>query len=99
VCVLRAVTIGVICTPAAAAQAVCELLVDGGVRCILNFAPVVLQAPDDVEVRNVDLAVEMQILSFYEARRHGEEEILPVFESVAESAEPVEPIDEIAVIR
>ncbi len=93
VCVLRGVTIGVICTPAAAAQTVCELLVDGGVRSILNFAPVVLQAPHDVEVRNVDLAVEMQILSFYEARRHGEEEILPVVESLAES------VDGIAVIR
>jgi redox-sensing transcriptional repressor len=39
------------------------------VRCILNFAPVVLQVPSDVEVRRVDLAVELQILSFYQARR------------------------------
>ena len=69
VCVEREVTIGVICTPSAAAQSVCDLLVTGGVRCILNFAPVVLQVPDDVEVRRVDLAVELQILSFYEARR------------------------------
>ena len=69
VCVEREVTIGVICTPSAAAQSACDLLVAGGVRCILNFAPVVLQVPDDVEVRRVDLAVELQILSFYEARR------------------------------
>jgi redox-sensing transcriptional repressor len=69
VCAEREVTIGVICTPAAAAQWVCDLLVAGGVRCILNFAPVVLQVPDDVEVRRVDLAVELQILSFYQARR------------------------------
>ncbi|MGH3913056.1 MAG: redox-sensing transcriptional repressor Rex [Pseudonocardiaceae bacterium] len=96
VCVLRRVTIGVICTPAAAAQAVCELLVDGGVRCILNFAPVVLQVPEDVEVRNVDLAVEMQILSFHEARRYGDE-ILTVVES---GTEPVTgAVDGIAVIR
>jgi redox-sensing transcriptional repressor len=62
----------VICTPAAAAQWVCDLFVAGGVRCILNFAPVVLQVPADVEVRRVDLAVELQILSFYQARRsHG----------------------------
>jgi redox-sensing transcriptional repressor len=63
------VTIGVICTPSVAAQSACDLLVAGGVRCILNFAPVVLQVPEDVEVRRVDLAVELQILSFYEARR------------------------------
>ena len=71
VCVEREVTIGVICTPAAAAQWVCDLLVAGGVRCILNFAPVVLQVPADVEVRRVDLAVELQILSFHQARRSG----------------------------
>ena len=61
----------------------------GGVRCILNFAPVVLQVPDDVEVRRVDLAVELQILSFHEARRFSAEEALPV----------VEPVDGIAVGR
>jgi redox-sensing transcriptional repressor len=71
VCAEREVTIGVVCTPAAAAQWVCDLLVAGGVRCILNFAPVVLQVPDDVEVRRVDLAVELQILSFHQARRSG----------------------------
>jgi len=69
VCTEREVTIGVVCTPASAAQGVCDLLVAGGVRCILNFAPVVLQVPEDVEVRKVDLAVEMQVLSFHEARR------------------------------
>ena len=73
VCVQRGVTIGVIATPAAAAQAVCDQLVAAGVRSILNFAPVVLQVPEEVEVRKVDLAVEMQILSFHVARRHGDE--------------------------
>ena len=72
VCAAREVSIGVIATPPAAAQAVCERLVSAGVRCILNFAPVVLQVPDDVEVRKVDLAVEMQILSFHVARRADE---------------------------
>jgi redox-sensing transcriptional repressor len=72
VCRLRGVTIGVITTPAAAAQSVCDQLVAAGVRSILNFAPVVLQVPEEVEVRKVDLAVEMQILSFHVARRHGE---------------------------
>jgi redox-sensing transcriptional repressor len=72
VCVREGVTIGVIATPGAVAQAVCDQLVASGVRSILNFAPVVLQVPDEVEVRKVDLAVEMQILSFHVARRHGE---------------------------
>jgi redox-sensing transcriptional repressor len=88
VCAQRGVTIGVICTPPVAAQMVCDLLVVGGVRCILNFAPVVLQVPADVEVRKVDLAVEMQILSFHDARRRGHDEVLNV----------VEPVDGIAVI-
>ena len=70
VCAERGITIGVIATPAQAAQEVCDLLVAGGVRCILNFAPVVLQVPDEVEVRKVDLAVELQILAFHVARRH-----------------------------
>lgn len=70
VCAERDITIGMIATPGPAAQGVCDLLVDGGVRCILNFAPVVLQVPDEVEVRKVDLAVELQILAFHVARRH-----------------------------
>ena len=71
VCAELGVTIGVVATPAAAAQSVCDLLVAAGVRSILNFAPTVLSVPDDVEVRKVDLAVEMQILSFHVTRRHG----------------------------
>ncbi len=68
-CAAREVTIGVVCTPIAAAQSVCDLLIAGGVRSILNFAPVVLQVPDGVEVRRVDLALELQILAFHVARR------------------------------
>src|ERR1700742_502463 len=69
VCAHREVTIGVIATPPASAQVVCDRLVQAGVECILNFAPVVLQVPETVEVRKVDLAVELQILSFHVARR------------------------------
>jgi redox-sensing transcriptional repressor len=71
VCAERGVTIGVVATPAAAAQEVCDHLVAAGVRSILNFAPTVLAVPAGVEVRKVDLAVEMQVLSFHVARRHG----------------------------
>ncbi|MDQ5974723.1 MAG: Redox-sensing transcriptional repressor Rex [Actinomycetota bacterium] len=66
--------IGVIATPAEAAQGVCDRLVAAGVRSILNFAPVVLAVPEDVEVRKVDLAVELQILAFHEQRRSEEHE-------------------------
>jgi redox-sensing transcriptional repressor len=70
VCAERGVTIGMVATPGPAAQGVCDLLVESGVRCILNFAPVVLQVPHEVEVRKVDLAVELQILAFHVARKH-----------------------------
>jgi redox-sensing transcriptional repressor len=63
------VTIAVIATPGHAAQEVCDRLVAAGVTSILNFAPVVLAVPPDVDVRKVDLAVELQILSFHEQRK------------------------------
>ena len=63
------VVIGGIATPAAAAQQVCEALVAVGVTSLLNFAPVVLEVPDDVDVRQVDLSNELQILAFHAARR------------------------------
>jgi redox-sensing transcriptional repressor len=63
------VSIGVIATPAQAAQEVCDRLVATGVTSILNFAPAVLVVPDYVDVRKVDLAVELQILSFHEQRK------------------------------
>jgi redox-sensing transcriptional repressor len=63
------VSIGVVATPAGAAQEAADQLVAAGVTSILNFAPVVLSAPHGVNVRKVDLAVELQILSYYEQRR------------------------------
>lgn len=62
---LGEVDIGIIATPATAAQKVAEKLVEAKVKAILNFAPVVLNVPKDVSLRQVDLAVELQILSFY----------------------------------
>jgi redox-sensing transcriptional repressor len=61
--------IGVIATPAAAAQDVADRLVAAGVTSILNFAPVVLNVPEGVSIRKVDLALELQILSFYQEHR------------------------------
>lgn len=63
------VAIGVIATPASAAQEVCDRLVGAGVTSILNFAPVLLSVPDGVDVRKVDLAIELQILAFHEQRK------------------------------
>lgn len=63
------ISIAVIATPAPAAQQVCDELVAAGVRSILNFAPCVLTVPDEVDVRKVDLSIELQILSFHQYRR------------------------------
>ncbi len=63
------VAIGLIATPAAAAQEVADRLVEAGVRSILNFAPTTIAVPPGVSVRKVDLAVELQILAFYEQRK------------------------------
>jgi redox-sensing transcriptional repressor len=65
----HAVSIGVIATPAAAAQDVCDRLLAAGVTSILNFAPVVLNVPSGVDVRKVDLSIELQILAFHAQRR------------------------------
>jgi redox-sensing transcriptional repressor len=67
----KRVNIGVITTPPAAAQDAADRLVKAGVTSILNFAPVVLSVPRSVEVRKVDLALELQILSYHEQRRAG----------------------------
>jgi redox-sensing transcriptional repressor len=63
------VAIGVIATPAGSAQAVCDRLVAVGVTSILNFAPLVLSVPEGVDVRKVDLSIELQILAFHAQRR------------------------------
>jgi redox-sensing transcriptional repressor len=63
------VAIGVIATPAAAAQAVADLLAGAGIRSILNFAPAVISVPEGTSLRKVDLALELQILSFYQEHR------------------------------
>ena len=62
-------SIGVITTPAAVAQSVCDRLAAAGVRSILNFAPVTLAAPDGVDIRKVDLSVELQVLAFLGQQR------------------------------
>lgn len=65
----RQIAIAILATPAPAAQEVADRLVAAGVRSILNFAPTVLNVPEGVSLRKVDLAIELQILSFYQLRR------------------------------
>lgn len=61
----RDVRIGIIATPADAAQEVADRFTEAGIRSILNFAPAVLRRPEGVEVRRVDLSTELQILTFH----------------------------------
>lgn len=63
-----ALCIGIIATPPSAAQEVAEKLVDAGIKSILNFAPSIVNAPPNVNIRKVDLSIELQILSFYQQR-------------------------------
>ncbi len=55
----------ILAVPAVAAQQVTDRLVDLGVRSILNFAPVRVNVPATVTVRQVDLSMELQVLSYY----------------------------------
>jgi redox-sensing transcriptional repressor len=66
------VAIGVIATPASAAQDVADQMVGAGISSILNFAPTVIAVPDGVDVRKVDLSIELQILAYHEQRKQAE---------------------------
>jgi len=59
------VKMAILTVPAAVAQEVTNLLVDCGVVGILNFAPIVLHVPEEVMVNNVNLAIELENLSYF----------------------------------
>ncbi len=61
----RRVEIGVITTPASAAQSVSDSMVAAGLKAILNFAPIRVRADEGVEVKTVDLGVHLEELSFH----------------------------------
>lgn len=69
VCRSRDIAIGIVATPESAAQQVADVLITAGIRSILNFSPGPLTVPGDVELRRVDLALELQMLAFHESRR------------------------------
>ncbi|MDR3288108.1 MAG: redox-sensing transcriptional repressor Rex [Peptococcaceae bacterium] len=56
--------ISIIAVPSGVAQEIADLLIEAGVRAILNFAQVVLNVPPQLELRNVDLAVNLEVLTF-----------------------------------
>ncbi|MFC7336065.1 redox-sensing transcriptional repressor Rex [Haloferula chungangensis] len=59
------VRLAILCVPAVIAQSLANRLVDAGVQGILNFSPVMLEVPAEVVVNNVDLALELEHLSFF----------------------------------
>ncbi|MBB5350971.1 redox-sensing transcriptional repressor [Haloferula luteola] len=59
------VKLAILCVPASIAQLLANRLVAAGVAGILNFSPVVLEVPEPVVVNNVDLAIELEHLSFF----------------------------------
>lgn len=65
------IAIAIIATPASVAQEVADRLVDAEVKSILNFAPAVINVPEEISLRKVDLSMELQILAFYRQRGAG----------------------------
>jgi redox-sensing transcriptional repressor len=61
----RTVKMAIMAVPASEAQEVTNQLVETGITGILNFAPIVLHVPDDVMVNNVNLAIELENLSYF----------------------------------
>ena len=64
----ESVRIAVLAVPASSAQRVVDLVIAAGIKAILNFSPGALQVPDDVKLKDVDLTVSLESLSFYLAR-------------------------------
>ncbi len=76
------VSLAIIATPPASAQGVADALVAAGIRSILNFAPTALRLPDDVDLRQVDVAAELQILGYHAHRRAAASSDAPAGEAV-----------------
>jgi len=64
----RGIQIAIVAVPMEAAQAVADQLVAAGIKAILNFAPARIKVPRDVRLKNVDLSIELETLSFYLAK-------------------------------
>ena len=66
------IDIAVVAVPAESAQSVVNIAVQAGVKAILNFSPGSLKVPPDVKLKNVDLTVSLESLSFFLARGEAE---------------------------
>jgi redox-sensing transcriptional repressor len=64
----RGIHIAIVAVPPEAAQAVTEQLATAGIKAVLNFAPTRLRVGRDVRLKNVDLSIELETLSFYLAK-------------------------------
>jgi redox-sensing transcriptional repressor len=62
------IDIVVVAVPGDAAQGVIDLAVSSGIKAILNFSPGAIQVPPKVKLKNVDLTVSLESLSFFLAR-------------------------------
>ncbi len=61
----KGIKIGIVAVPGSAAEEVVDSLVRAGVQAVLNFAPIKLESRSGVKIRNVDLAVDLGVLSFF----------------------------------
>ena len=61
----QSVKMAILTVPAAVAQEVANQLIDTGITGILNFSPIVLSVPEEVMVNNVNLAIELENLSYF----------------------------------
>ncbi|MFB6214445.1 MAG: redox-sensing transcriptional repressor Rex, partial [Candidatus Bipolaricaulia bacterium] len=59
------VRLGIIAVPASSAQKVADMLVEGGVTGLLNFAPILLDLPEDIQLAQVDITKELEQLVYY----------------------------------
>ena len=66
------IEVAILTVPTAVAQENAELLVEAGVKGIMNFTPVRLNVPDSVQIQNVDLTNEMQTLIYFLNHYKGE---------------------------
>jgi redox-sensing transcriptional repressor len=68
----KKVSIGIIAVPAKNAQDVAQNLINSGIECVLNFAPTRLNVPENIKVKNVDVSVELETLSYFLANKKDE---------------------------
>ena len=61
----RQIDIGIVAVPPEAASSIVDILVDGGIRAILNYAPTSVSVPETVEVKNIDPVLALQSMTFY----------------------------------